>query len=965
MRRINLDGVLDSAFRIRPGEARQVGLMFLYLMGVVSTFIMGRTVRDTLFLHRMSLGQLPLMYVAVAFAVGFTAYAYSRIADRHRRDVLIVSALGIFAGVTALFWVALLLELGGGWLYPLLYVAIEIVGALSIIQFWTFANDIFSGRQAKRLFGVIGAGGVMANILCGFAVGGVVPVLGPENLLLVIAAVLTGCIVVVRAIAARARADLENAVRKPRKSKIGLASDGDAVLHSRHLQIIAAIVGLTFLTVTVIDYQFKVLARSAFHSEAEMASYFGYFYGFTGIIASAVQFFVTGRVLERAGIVASLLVLPAAITLGAGAILFVPLISAVVAVTLAKGAENIFRYTVNDATMQLLYVPVPSHQRGRAKAFIDGILKPASIGVSGLLLLLGGRFFEAEVLAHHLAFFDLLLLGGWIALVLRIRKEYVNSLIETLHARRFDLHGGWSPLLDEATLRTLKAQLRATNPTHLRDALEILPSLEGDFAEELALLLGHPETDIRIRAVRLLGGSGRLELVTRVQPLLEDPDPEVRAAAIGTVCAIGRERSIRAASRFLQDESPVVRAAAVTALIEHGGLDGILTAAEPLKGLLTHADAMERLQGARVLGRIRVRSFFQPVLELLQDPDPTVRLAAVEAAGEMQSLELVPSLIYKLGDRAVAEAASVALERHGRSIERTLFKVLDNSREDLAIRRRIPRILARSGDQLAAGELMKNLGTRDAELRGHIARALSRIRERSPGVHIDDGLLDAAIRREIEEAYQTLAVIEDLALPEGHLLPEALRVRHQRKLGLAFRLLEIRHPARTIQLVYANLDAESRAVRANALEVAENLLTKEEARLLMPLLEDQPVIAKLEAGARLFALERHPFEVWIGRLLGDGEAWVVSCTLHLVAGRGLLEQRERVVAHLEHHDPVVRETACLTLAALLRAEGQRAPEFDQKSEDLRRLAHRAIEDRVTEVRRAGDILLSALIPAPA
>ena len=79
------------------------------------------------------------------------------------------------------------------------------------------------------------------------------------------------------------------------------------------------------------------------------------------------------------------LVLPVAMMLGAGSLLAVPMIAGIVAATIAKGAENIFRYTVNDATMQLLYVPVPANHRGRAKAFIDGILKPASIGASGTI----------------------------------------------------------------------------------------------------------------------------------------------------------------------------------------------------------------------------------------------------------------------------------------------------------------------------------------------------------------------------------------------------------------------------------------------------------------------------------------------------------------------------------------------------------------------------------------------------
>lgn len=962
MSRINVDGLLDSAFRIRPGEARPVFLMFFYLMSVVSTFIIGRTVRDTLFLHRVELSKLPLMYMATAVAVATAAYGYSRVADKYRRDRLIVASLFVSSALTFLFWAVIRMEIAGAWLYAVLYVLVEILGAISMIQFWTFASDIFSGRQGKRLFGFIGAGGVLSNIICGFGIGAIAPIIGSANLLVITGVIFFLCTFVVRAIGKRSYRDLEAAVKKPKKRSIGIQKDSGTVFHSKHLKLIAAIVVLTFLTVTVVDYQFKVIAKTKLPSEQELASFFGYFYGFTGIISSLMQFFVTGRLLERSGIVVALLVLPAAMLTGAGAMLFVPLISALVAATIAKGAENIFRYTINDATTQLLYVPVPSHNRGRAKAFIDGILKPASIGVSGLAIYLLGRVFTAETLALNLAYVDIALLGGWMLLVLGIRGEYVKSLIETLHARRLDLGDAWSPVVDDATLKTLKARLLSEETSDVLHALELLPSIDGDFFDELTELLEHSSQAVRIEALRMIGRSGRVEGAASIQPLLHDEHFEVRAAAIGAFCAIGRERAIRAASPFLADESTTVRAAAVAALIQHGGLDGILTAAETLKHFLSSDAPEDRLQGARVLGAIKVRNFFQPVLELLQDKDPNVRLAAVEAAGAMKSRELVPALIYKLADRNTSNAAVRALMGYGRAIERTLFKVLQNRSEDIAIRRLIPKILGRVGEQEAATKLLATLDTEDPELRANIARAAARIRERAPGVRVDDEVLDRAIEAEIREAYQALAIIADLGLPDDHLLPEALFVRHQSKLGLAFRLLEIRYPSRTIQLVYTNLDAENKVVRANAIEVVDNLLTKDEVRLLLPLLEDHAFEEKLKAGHELFDLERADPNTWLERLLQDAHPWVVTCTLHLIGERRMLGVKNRIAKHLGARDAIVRETACFTLANLL-SDSADSPEFDQTTEELRALAKRAAADEISDVRRASDILLGVLIPA--
>lgn len=962
MARINVDGLLDSAFRIRPGEARPVFYMFFYLMGVVSTFIIGRTVRDTLFLHRVELAKLPLMYMATAVAVAMAAYGYSRVADKYRRDKLIANTLLLFSGLTFTFWALIEFHLAGEWLYGLLYVLVEILGAISIIQFWTFASDIFSGRQGKRLFGFIGAGGVLSNIICGFGIGAIAPIIGSANLLLITGVLFFLCTFAVRAIGRRSHRDLEAAVKGPRKRSLKIQRESGTVFHSKHLKMIAAIVVLTFLTVTVIDYQFKVVAKMKLSGEGELASYFGYFYGFTGIISSLMQFFVTGRLLERSGIVISLLVLPIAILSGAGSMLFVPLIPMLAAVTIAKGAENIFRYTVNDATMQLLYVPVPSHNRGRAKAFIDGILKPASIGASGLVIYLLGRVFTSDQLVANLAYADIALLGGWILLVFSIRGEYVKSLIDTLHARRLDLGDSWSPVVDDATLKTLKTRLLSDEEQHVLHALELLPSIDADFFEELSALLEHESMEVRIAAVAQIGASGRVEGASAIHPLLADDHPEVRAAAIGAFCAIGRERAIRAASPFLNDPSGEVRAAAVAALILHGGLDGILTAAETLKHFLSSEDPEERLQGARVLGAIKVKNFFQPVLELLQDENPRVRLAAVEAAGAMKSRELVPSLIYKLSDRHTNTAAVRALIGYGREIEKTLFKVIGNKREDVMIRRLVPKVLGRIGEQDAVTKLLENLDTPDAELRANIARAAARIRERSPGVRVLDEVLDKAIETEIRDAYQALAIIADLGLPDDHLLPEALYVRHQSKLGLAFRLLEIRYPSRTIQLVYTNLDAENKAVRANAIEVVDNLLTKEETKLLLPLLEDHTFEEKLKAGHELFDLERADANTWLARLLKDTHPWVVVCTLHLIGERRMLALKTHIARHLESRDPIVRETACFTLASLLQ-ETADSPEFDKSTEELRALAERVAKDEVLDVRKASDVLLGVLIPA--
>ncbi|MCC7382989.1 MAG: MFS transporter [Deltaproteobacteria bacterium] len=919
-----LDTFLESAFRIRPGEGTRAGWMFAYQLAVVAAFIVGRTVRDTLFLSRYRLEQLPWMYVAVAVAVATVSYGYGRLADRIPRERMIVGSLATFPGLLLGAWVLLHLERAGTWLYPSLYVLTEIIGALSMIQFWTFANDIFSSREAKRLFAFIGAGGVVASIACGFLVGGSARQLGASNLVLIVAAFLGLAMFCVRRIAHECRRELAQVAAKRSRSTRARPSERGRLLETRHLRLIGGIVVLTMLTSTLVDYQFKVLARQSYLGHEDgLAAFFGYFYGFAGIISFGVQFLAIGRLLERAGILAALLVLPIGLFTGASAMLLVPLVAPLVAATLAKGAENVFRYTVHDASMQLLYVPIEPRLRARGKAFIDGVLKPLSIGLSGLLILALSRSVSADPsqaarFALDLAWGDLALLAAWIALVFSVRKEYVRSLLGTLRTRRLDFEAPFSFSTDDTTAKALVAALSSSEESELLHALELLRSVEVDLSDRLRPLIAHPSAAIRVASLDLLGKSGRFDHQELIRSRFSDVDPDVRAAAVEAYCAVGGERAIRGAQPFLRDRSALVRGAAVAGMIKHGGLDGVLAAAEALKSLLSDPDPVARARGARVLEEIRVKSFYQPVLTLLADPVVEVQTMAIRAAGAMQSPELVPPLIYKLANPRTARGAVRALAAYGSKLEPLLLKVLRRADEDLEVRRQVPRVLAHSSDADTLRAILDLFEIEDHEVRRQLARAAARIRRRHPDLEIDDERVQAATRREIQAAYQALAIFDDLELDERSLLGEALILRHERRLSLAFRLLSLRYSTRTIEVVYMNLESHDKATRANAVELVDNLLESEEARPLLPLLEDHDTKTTLRAGAELFPLERRSSEAWLANLIDDSDAWVAACAIHLAGERQLRSVAPKIIERLRAANPLVCETACRVLEQLWR-----------------------------------------------
>jgi HEAT repeat protein len=286
----------------------------------------------------------------------------------------------------------------------------------------------------------------------------------------------------------------------------------------------------------------------------------------------------------------------------------------------------------------------------------------------------------------------------------------------------------------------------------------------------------------------------------------------------------------------------------------------------------------------------------------------------------MQSPELVPALVYKLGQRDTARVAALALAAYGESVIDVLSKVLAQEREEPALRRQVPRILERIGHQRCLDVLMANLGARDPDTRREAARSAARLRDRL-GARIDEARVRKLLDEEIHDHYQNLVALDDLQPVAGHegpdLLRDAIEERLARGLDRIFRLLSIVYPQKAIELIHGNLKSQAATTRANAVEVLDNLLDADQKRKLLPLIEDLPRAKIIERGGEMFTLVRKPPQEWIEDFLVGRDPWLNVVALHVCAELGLSSLAEKAVPHLRHADAVVRETAIRTAAVLV------------------------------------------------
>ncbi len=921
---------VQNLLRIRPEEARRTGLAFLYLFSAIGAFIVSRIARSVLFLELPNYReQLPLAYVATAVSVSLTMYAYARVERTWRRDQTNVVTL------TALIWITLAfrwaLATPSHAVYWAFYVWVEILGSFTIVQFWSFAGEIFNSRQAKRLFAIIGGGGVVANVIVGFAISGSVKALGTENLLYVITGFLAVSLISVAALGRDAAIELTAAhVRKPSPpTRAGTLRPPQGVFSTRHVQLVATVVVVTYIVSTLVDYQFQVIVGDFIPGKDDRSAFFGAFFGVTGILAAGIQFFLTARILERFGVLVALSLLPLTMLSGSLSLAVVPAALALGAVTFTKGSENVLRYTINDSTMQLLYLPLPVHLRGRAKAFIDGMLKPIAVGTAGILLaLLVGQL---EKLLHvdvgfHLGIADLswataIGLVIWMGALFGLKREYLKTLVQTLQRRRLNFADASFRIQDEGTVRILVRALDGEEIGEILHALELLPFVakkgRGELDLKVAQLLRHEAGDVRVAALRYLRDAAPAATTEDVARLLEDDAGDVRAAAVLTLCAIAHEQAIEQVHPLLDDNDAQVRAAAVAGLIRYGGLDGVLAAAEKLKSMLQSPEAAARRQAAWVLGEVGVQHFYQPLVPLLADDSPSVRLVAIEAAGRLGSPKLVDPLVSQLSQPRLCGAAVTALAAYPIEIETRLATLLDDRTTGATVRSQICRVLGRRAGARAVETLVVHLDDPERQVRHAVTAALVAIVHKNPGTRLDARIITDSVRRSAIEVTALIAMACDLRLDgDTLLLRDALEHRTTQSQTQMVTLLGLKYPLETIELVRQNLMSAHPATRANAVEVLDNLLSKDEKAFIIPLVEDTTAERKLTAVGEMLEVSRTSRDGRLRELLASDDAWLQMCAAMACASMGAKTMIQEVRALLEAQYPVCRETAIVALRQL-------------------------------------------------
>src|SRR5215467_7199214 len=192
--------IISRIFNLRPGDFARGLPLFAYYFLIITFYQVGPVARVAIFLDHFKPAQQPYADMSVALLAGFVISLYIRAGHKvSLRNLQIGTLIFFAANLTAIWWGLQVQK--WAWLGPLFYLWMGIFGILAVAQAWTLANFMWTTREAKRLFGMFGSGGIIGGSFGGFLGGWIAVRFGAESTLLFMAGFLLICAVLVRIIA--------------------------------------------------------------------------------------------------------------------------------------------------------------------------------------------------------------------------------------------------------------------------------------------------------------------------------------------------------------------------------------------------------------------------------------------------------------------------------------------------------------------------------------------------------------------------------------------------------------------------------------------------------------------------------------------------------------------------------------------------------------------------------------------
>lgn len=601
--------------------------------------IVGETVSLSLIVTTVGSGILSRMYLINGLMLlGLPLLFFNHI-DRVERGKLLsvqlftvtvilsaISLILMFSIRSESVWVKSLLFI----LYPLSYLSKTTL----FLTFWTLANDIFTTNESKKAFPVISAWG-FAGGLSGACMSRLLVEIAPAELVLAVWTVSYGVAFV---FSLKTRSHFSRKLlhtEEVQNHASGILENVESVLTSKLVRLIAVLYFFIFIAVFSVDYLFWNKSHEWFTTSASIASFQFSFYLVHAIITIAGLWFLLPGLISRLGFSRILYVLPMILTTGGVILLILHKTTGGKTFFALFVLFQILRYVAFENAFspiyQMFFAAIEKEKRGRAKTMLDGIVKPAAIIASGLILIVIGG--STEIILF------LILLCGMVLLftAFQIRRTYSASLIP-VNKRYLDSQtvfrelGNWG---DERLWPVIQEYSNSQTADMRMMSVKLLASTGTGRAFEELVKLYDKEADAALKELiaRSIGRFYTYNTRPFIEKLLKEPNQRVRANALYSLNRMNCnwKRHLKPlVKQFLFENSIRVQIEAACFLWEAGETHDRENVAAFLNGLLGSTNPNRRSAGLYLIGLLKPADWGEVLVENLTSTSLQVFRKSIE-----------------------------------------------------------------------------------------------------------------------------------------------------------------------------------------------------------------------------------------------------------------------------------------------------------------------------------------------
>lgn len=824
----NLYNVISRLADIQSGEETIAVLLFAFFFLITAPHTIIKALRYSDLLEKVGSQGLPLAYLLAAIVTGFVVLLHSKIQFRISNQKSIIFTL-IFFVLTGLLF-QMFLETGGEVLTYLYWIWASVFIVVFMTHFGLTVTEVFNPRQARRLIGFCGSGGILGGVVGGFGSYLLTRYHYGHFLLPLACALLFVCAFIVNAIfrfqKRQQSATSISQITPSEPQKVGFKDSFNVVRKNRHLLLITGIVVVTGIIATLIDFQFSAKVEFYFESsisrKEDMQAFFGLFFGGLTTFAFFLQLLLTSRIIKKFGLLFTLLLTPVVLLLGSIGIVIAGLTLPLV--IFIKGSDESLTFSLNQSVREILYIPMTFDLGYKVRPFIDMFVNRLARVIAAILLFIAGIVLAVKEvpylspvkdpkLAEQITWGIIVFIGLWIILNLKISKEYVSVVKQNIPLKWRRVDKAVADKIDVDYTKMVFDAIESKNRSSILYAMHLFDLLEQDkLTPAIREIISHKMDEVKVSSLSDLFDA---KDTTWFPDIDDDIELEGLITDIREIMSLDSyQQLMKVYSEKVMEESKKTE--------------------------------IDRMELAKAIGMMDPNDPLVDNLEaLINDKSPGVSQYAIASAAKLRRKENIPAIINKLGNPLIREDAISALKIFGLAAMSTLKEYLADSWRDLDLRKAVVDLLARMGTQLAADILFGELRGRSYELDTEIIDALDRIRAEKPDIRMQER---AAKRKTFEVIKKYCQIFIKLQVVAPGKENEELRNDLQKNLDELFtnifKLLGLYYPHEDVVKAYQNLKTGSKDSVAFAVELLDNTLKKDLRGIVLSLVEDMSPAAR-------------------------------------------------------------------------------------------------------------------------